>query len=189
MDAKLGAFWSDLKSLGVLDDTVVIITSDHGEAFGEHGLYLHDASVYDTHLHVPLWIHWPGVKPRRVDDVVSLSALFDLMTAAPTGAFRNTILGEGCRKARPFALAEHFHYPHGPILPRFQRNQRAVIVRGRKVLRAGTEVTGFDTESDAAENRPLELTENDVRSFLQPAVPNGWPVTIVESHLLAREAA
>ena len=62
MDAKLAAFSAAARSSGLLDDTLLIITSDHGEAFGEHGLYLHDASVYDTHLHVPLWIRirtWP----------------------------------------------------------------------------------------------------------------------------------
>ena len=50
---------------GLLDDTLLVVTSDHGEAFGEHGLYFHDASVYETHLHVPLWIHHPDRAPRR----------------------------------------------------------------------------------------------------------------------------
>jgi membrane-anchored protein YejM (alkaline phosphatase superfamily) len=74
MDAKLASFYGAARSAGLLDDTLLIVTSDHGEAFGEHALYLHDASIYDIHLHVPLWIHHPGRGPARIADVVSISA-------------------------------------------------------------------------------------------------------------------
>ena len=56
----------DIYAVG--DDKLLIVTSDHGEAFGEHGLYLHDASVYDTHLHVPLWVRHPERPPEVVNE-------------------------------------------------------------------------------------------------------------------------
>ena len=68
-----------------LEDTLLILTSDHGEAFGEHGLYLHDASLYETHLHVPLWVHHPEASPAQVRDVVSTRELFSLMRSAAFG--------------------------------------------------------------------------------------------------------
>src|SRR5262249_39335372 len=71
MDQKLGDFYDAARRAGMLDDTLLVVLSDHGEAFGEHELYFHDASVYDTHLRVPLWIHHPELPPALVNDVVS----------------------------------------------------------------------------------------------------------------------
>lgn len=189
MDRKLEEFWSELNRLGVLDDTVVIVTSDHGEAFGDHGLYLHDASIYDTHLHVPLWVHWPRVAPRRVDDVVSLASLCGLMRAASNASRRRTLLHENWRQARPAALVEHFHYPHGPILPRYRRNLQAVIGQQGKIVRAGPDVTWFDTDRDSAEIHPVAISESDLPSLVASAAPTPHSASIAESHLQIRRAA
>jgi len=83
VDALLGAFAATAESERLLDDTIVIITSDHGEAFGEHGLYLHDASVHDTHLHVPLSIQHPRRAAAVVDDVVSTRDLHAVALPLP----------------------------------------------------------------------------------------------------------
>jgi arylsulfatase len=113
MDAKLAVFYEAAHASRLFDDTLLIVTSDHGEAFGEHDLYLHDASVYDTHLHVPLWIHHPQLAPELVDDVVSMRELFTVMlTAVNQRSVRETILAADYRAARPIAVAEHFFYPH-----------------------------------------------------------------------------
>src|SRR5262249_20661457 len=113
MDRKLAAFHEEASRAGLLDDTVLILTSDHGEAFGEHGLYFHDASVYDTHLHVPLWIHHPDLQPEVVADVVSTRDLFALFRGlAEGGDLRGTLLDPTWRSTNPVALAEHFHYPY-----------------------------------------------------------------------------
>lgn len=49
------------------DKTAVIISADHGEAFGEHGLHRHGFELYDVLTHVPLMIRAPGIKPRTID--------------------------------------------------------------------------------------------------------------------------
>jgi len=84
-DQKLANFYDDARSSGLLNDTLLVLTSDHGEAFGEHGLYFHDASVYNTHLHVPLWVHHPARPAEVVDDVVSTRDLFELLEAIGLG--------------------------------------------------------------------------------------------------------
>jgi arylsulfatase A-like enzyme len=48
-----------LQARGVLDNTLVVISSDHGEAFGEHGLHGHGNSLYRSELHVPLVVRFP----------------------------------------------------------------------------------------------------------------------------------
>ncbi len=47
--------------------TVVIVTSDHGEEFGEHGMTRHGFQVWETLVHVPLLVLAPGAKPHRID--------------------------------------------------------------------------------------------------------------------------
>jgi arylsulfatase A-like enzyme len=76
MDDEIGRLFADLRQRGVLDNTLVIITSDHGEQFGEggHRLFSHANSLYMSLLHVPLVLWFPGHLPagKTVADAVSL---------------------------------------------------------------------------------------------------------------------
>ena len=67
LDAELGRFLGGLRASGVLDETWVVITSDHGEEFGEHGIFGHGASLYNQVTHVPL-ILIPPMGARGSDD-------------------------------------------------------------------------------------------------------------------------
>ena len=77
LDRSLGALVDELARRGVLDDTVVIVTSDHGEHLGDHGLFFHGCSLYRQLVAVPLVILGPLRVPRRpaVDEPVSLRDL------------------------------------------------------------------------------------------------------------------
>jgi arylsulfatase A-like enzyme len=54
MDAELGRFLGGLRADGMLENTWVVITADHGEHFGEHGHFGHGSSLYNAMTHVPL---------------------------------------------------------------------------------------------------------------------------------------
>jgi arylsulfatase A-like enzyme len=60
LDQKLGALLDELERRGELDRTLIVVTSDHGEGFGEHNLYEHGESLYRTEIHVPLLIVMPS---------------------------------------------------------------------------------------------------------------------------------
>jgi choline-sulfatase len=76
-DEVVGRLLAALRSAGTLDSTLVIVTSDHGEALGEHGEDVHGYFVYEATLRVPLVIRGPGVKPgTRLDGVVRTIDLF-----------------------------------------------------------------------------------------------------------------
>ncbi len=76
LDSEVGRFLDDLERRGVLARTVVIITADHGEEFGEHGTYEHGYSLYRAGVHVPLIVVAPGSEaPRRVSTAVSIRSL------------------------------------------------------------------------------------------------------------------
>jgi arylsulfatase A-like enzyme len=66
LDEQLGQLLETLRGRGLLDNTVVIITSDHGEAFGDHGTSGHSYSVFLDELCVPLVILAPGAPEGRV---------------------------------------------------------------------------------------------------------------------------
>ncbi|MCA1728168.1 MAG: sulfatase-like hydrolase/transferase [Actinobacteria bacterium] len=68
-DAFLQNLIDQYKDLGLYDDTIFVIYGDHGEGFGEHGLYVHDDIPYQEGLKVPLIIHAPGLLEggQRVD--------------------------------------------------------------------------------------------------------------------------
>jgi arylsulfatase A-like enzyme len=77
VDDQIKALFGELESRVWLDNTIVIITSDHGESLGEHGLLQHSASLYMQEVHVPL-IVWglESAPPGKVIDTpVSISAL------------------------------------------------------------------------------------------------------------------
>ncbi len=67
VDEMLGQLTGELERRGLLETTWIVITSDHGEGFGEHGLFEHGESLYSTEIHVPLLIVPPlGGQPREV---------------------------------------------------------------------------------------------------------------------------
>ena len=70
----------ELKALGLYDKTMLVITADHGEAFGEHGLYGHGYAFFDEFYHVPLIIKMPYSKQGR--RIPGLTQSIDIMPTA-----------------------------------------------------------------------------------------------------------
>jgi arylsulfatase A-like enzyme len=77
LDYHLDRLFGELRRRSLLENTIVVVTSDHGEQFGEHGLFLHGNSLYEPLLHVPLMISYPPRVPggQRVAARVSLRDL------------------------------------------------------------------------------------------------------------------
>jgi arylsulfatase A-like enzyme len=68
LDALVGRFLARLAELGRDADTLVVLTSDHGDQFGEHGRVGHGNSLHNRVLHVPLGLRWPGRIPAGSSD-------------------------------------------------------------------------------------------------------------------------
>ncbi|MGO9470312.1 MAG: sulfatase-like hydrolase/transferase [Isosphaeraceae bacterium] len=77
LDDQLGLLFSALHNRGVLDHTLVVVTSDHGEGLGEHNLFDHGESLYRTEIRAPLVIAPPSGldRPSVVRETVSLRDL------------------------------------------------------------------------------------------------------------------
>jgi lipoteichoic acid synthase len=64
-DAFIAQLVGILNELNVADNTVVVITGDHGEAFGEHGQLVHGFTAYDEEVHVPVVFVQPRIFPHE----------------------------------------------------------------------------------------------------------------------------
>lgn len=72
MDEAIGNFLAWYEEKGLLDDSLIIVFSDHGEEFGQHGRWEHGHSQYEEQIHVPFFIKLPGeTGSRRVDGLVA----------------------------------------------------------------------------------------------------------------------
>ncbi|MCZ6597597.1 MAG: sulfatase [Planctomycetota bacterium] len=78
VDSQIGRVLDRLEALGLREDTVVVLTSDHGEEFFEHGGKTHRGQLHRESVHVPLVISWPGGLPagRRV---VGTTGIVDIL--------------------------------------------------------------------------------------------------------------
>jgi arylsulfatase A-like enzyme len=79
-DELVGPLIEQLQELGLYDDTMLIITSDHGEEFGEHGCWTHGSDLYEETMHVPLIIKYPHGRHAGTQVI----GLVDLMDIQPT---------------------------------------------------------------------------------------------------------
>ncbi len=73
-DEWIGKVEARMRELGIWDDTMIVITADHGEEFMEHGGWWHGTTLYEEQIHVPLLVKWPkgkvGAPPRVADHPV-----------------------------------------------------------------------------------------------------------------------
>ena len=60
VDDRVGQLLDEMDSLGLMDNSIVVFMSDHGEAFGEHGFTGHGTTVYEEMIHVPMAFHLPA---------------------------------------------------------------------------------------------------------------------------------
>jgi len=117
VDDKLNGFFEFLRSSQVLNDTLVVIMSDHGEEFLERGTIGHSGSLHKELLDVPLIITGSGLAPRRISTPVSLVDVKPTLLALLGVSYQGSkpsdgrslvahILGEIDSNIRPFQFAE-----------------------------------------------------------------------------------
>ncbi len=114
LDHHLGELIDFLQCKGIFENTLLIILSDHGDNFGEHGLAGHQFCLYDSLLHVPLIMVYPNVIPsgRRISSLVSTIDIFPtILDILNIKGYRNDIQGRSLfpfknRRIHDFIYAE-----------------------------------------------------------------------------------
>lgn len=125
LDDLIGEVVDFLEARGAYEDTMLVVTSDHGDNFGDHGLTSHIFSLYDTLVHVPLVIKPParadGPAPtgKTIDNQVSLVDLHPTFleaagAEAPDYDLTESLLGFEDRSYHDYTFAEYAGFD-GPI--------------------------------------------------------------------------
>jgi arylsulfatase A-like enzyme len=103
LDEQLGRMFDHLRALGIFDSMLIVVVADHGEAFGEHGVYCEHRGLHDPVTRVPLFIKAPaqrvgGVVDAIVSTVDIYPTILDYLGRQPSGRVRG-------RSLRPLADA------------------------------------------------------------------------------------
>jgi arylsulfatase A-like enzyme len=188
LDFRIGELVAFLKEYELLDDTLLIITSDHGENFGEHrlaGVKLieHLFCLYDSLLRVPLLIRWPEVfeRGRTQTDLVQLNDVFHAVLRLlnlDDGGSQNWWEGDLlAKKKREFAFAEYVTPPiqleafrrelPGHTFQQFDVDLKTIRTLEHKLIKFqdGREEF-YDLRDDPGETVDLSAQGNEVQARL-----------------------
>jgi len=170
LDACLGRLLGELETRGILDDTLLIVTSDHGEHFGEHGLRQHGNSLYRPLLHVPLVIRCPkgapaGLRPSHVVSLCDLPAtVTDLLGCADRFEFPGSSLRrrwDGTEREGSRATVVYACLRPSAESPDPGQHLDAVIAEGLHYIKFGGGGEAlFDFLNDPSEAHDLSSAEN-----------------------------
>lgn len=152
-DVHFDRIMDGLARRGLADDTLVVVTADHGEEFWDHDSVGHGHSLYEELLHVPLFVRWPGqagarriAGPAGLVDVVP--TVFDALGEELPAGLEGRSLAGRLRGESPDAP--------GVVVSGFFDNQRAAVVDGLKVtFRRADRIALYDLEGDPHEAHDL----------------------------------
>jgi N-acetylglucosamine-6-sulfatase len=183
VDESLGALLQMLSASGELDRTLVVVTSDHGYFYGEHGLSVERRLAYEEAIRIPLLMRLPGVitagsTPAEMVLTLDLApTLLELAGAAPLarqqGRSLMPLFGGGAHEWREDFLIEYFT---DTVFPRIHRMGYQAIRTGRWKLIHYTDLTDmdelYDVEADPYEmqNRMGDASTKDVRRNLRSLI-------------------
>jgi arylsulfatase A-like enzyme len=168
-DAQIGRVLRYLHHSGLLDETIVIVTSDHGEEFREHGNIGHGVNLYEVSSHVPLLIRIPGQSLSETASPTSLTYVFPWLLSYTGGA-----IGSSARDVIQRDLAPVMAATDGSVIIEniSSRADLVALVRGdyllhHNVLSERTEL--FDLNNDPTEvvRRAGDVLKDEYRHRLR----------------------
>lgn len=178
VDQQIGRLERALEESGQLSHTLWVITSDHGEAFYQHGGVTHGKTLYEEEARVPLLIHWPDqVKPRDIDEPTShldiLPTLLDLVKAPAHPSYQGRSLASLVKpSADPLALSDDAGRPGVFLNIQGIRNADGLVCWPWKLVleRSSQQVMLFNLESDPGEQTNRVVQDSRVATQLASAL-------------------
>lgn len=155
VDRAVGRLIDRIESMGLMDNTVIIFTTDHGYFFGEHDIFgksvvgieekemFQGAPLYQEVNHIPLLIYVPGVKPHRTDALVSAPDLMPTILELADVEVPDTVQGSS-------------------FLP---------VIKGERDTHHDLVVSSMPLQNPGAVTRAVDGKEREVKAF--------FPATIV----------
>ncbi len=166
-DKHIGRLLEWLAAQPFAKRTAVIVTSDHGEAFGEHKLFRHGFEIWDELVRVPLLVQVPGAAPRRVKArrgaVDLVPTALDLMRVKPAfdGGPSDFVSGRSLLpEVFGAAPEERDVFVDMPAGPNNEERRALITPDGKKLsVSAGVRFQLFDLTADPAEKTDLAASD------------------------------
>ena len=154
-DHHFGRLVAHLKKLDIFGETLLIINSDHGEEFWEHGSCGHGNSLHQELISVPFVLRWPGVIPAgRVtsghDGVDLIATLFELLGQK----LPEEVQGESLL---PF-IAARAVYPRAMVASRFGGSYALRAGPAKVIMGSAESIKSYDLLADPTEDKNLYRT-------------------------------
>jgi arylsulfatase A-like enzyme len=188
IDFNIGKLIERLKELGLYDNSLIIITSDHGEVFGERDLFNHAVSVYQDQIYIPLIIKYPHVNEGSiVNNTVSvvdlMPTIVDVLGHKVPGDIQGQSLFQPEYRNSKVIISESF--PSGDMLKRhtrFNRIERAIFSGPYKFISttAGKKEL-YNLLEDPNEENNLYNMEDSIAIELESKLNKWIKETAVES--------
>ncbi|MFN2377696.1 MAG: sulfatase [Candidatus Binatia bacterium] len=197
-DEHVGRILDHLKSHGLLESTVVMIVSDHGDEFFEHGNKGHHRTVYDEVLHIPFALRLPGGEHagKTVDDQVTLLDVFPTLLDAAGFSVPGDAEGDSLvawlRGEKPTreAIYSDFYDKRGFNLQVARRTPAAKTIQHFNRIthpkRGPLEYYDLASDADESDNR-ADQHPGEVAAFVDAMT--GWLDRQWQMHRLAEHAA
>ncbi|MBM4392756.1 MAG: sulfatase [Deltaproteobacteria bacterium] len=174
MDQHFGTFVAQLRALDLLDRSIIVVFSDHGEEFMEHKYIDHGATLCQHQLHVPLMIRFPGYARRHdvktpVRTIDIFPTIFDALDlAGPSGVDGRSLLP--LLRGQPldlpvYAETDYRLFVHRRMARADTRKLLLDLEDGQREL--------FDLAADPGETRDLSSSEARAAYELEQAL-RGW---------------
>jgi arylsulfatase A-like enzyme len=163
-DAALGKVLDSLKQSGKLDSTLVVILGDHGEAFGEHGTYVHASALYEENVHIPLILINRQLFHDEIDHsiggIVDLApTILDVLGYPLPKSWQGHSMFSEQRPNRTFFFAPWNGYQFG-----YRQNERKVLFNS-----STGKLEQYDLKSDPGEESNLFTGDESARdALIQP---------------------
>ncbi|MEZ4446198.1 MAG: sulfatase [Polyangiaceae bacterium] len=164
-DHHIGRLLDFVKKQPWADHTAIVVTADHGEAFGEKNMTRHAFELWEVLVHVPMFVYIPGVEPRKIDmprsHIDLAPTIFELLGKEAPSTFQgHSLVAEITGKETP---------PERDVivdLPRTSHNwRRRALVRGQyKIIAFGDDFRFelYDVIADPEERTDLRQQKRDV---------------------------
>lgn len=163
-DEHLGRMLAGLEAAGRLENTLVIVTADHGEEFLDHGKKGHQHSLFEEVVRVPLIAHWPGqisaggvveTQVRLIDLMPTFLAVAGVRdTPLMSGRDLRPLLAGRALEERPALLELH---ADGRQFAALRTNQFKVLSQGKTPRGDELPDFAFDLTRDPREQQPLDV--------------------------------
>ena len=113
VDSQIGRIRKAVEDAGKADETIIVVCSDHGEEFGEHGNFAHQFTFYEHNVRIPLMFHQPGLGKQTEENLMTLMdigpTLAKMAGIPPDNNWRGVAAGSLEISNREYVVLETFY--------------------------------------------------------------------------------